>query len=220
MKKTLLMMRQLQPDVMLRDRGIGNYGDYYTPERVVPGSKEIGDKPWFTIYPLGTDFSYDPDAAKYKGTTWIVHNLADSVAKGGGFMIGVGPSAHGEFHPEAIRQMKSTGAWLKVNGEGIYATRPREGTLWSEGDSIRYTRSKDRRFIYAILTDWPGAQVTLKTVRPKDGTRVTMLGTNAELRWKFDSAAGTRIMLPENLQQASNRPCEHAWTLKMEPAAS
>src|SRR5579862_4959341 len=82
MRNTLLMMRKLQPDVMLRNRGIGNYGDYYTPERVVPGSKESTDKPWFTIYPLGTDFSYDPDAAKYKGTKWIVDNLVDAVAKG------------------------------------------------------------------------------------------------------------------------------------------
>ena len=40
LRKTLLMMRELQPDVMLRNRGIGNYGDYYTPERVVPGSQE------------------------------------------------------------------------------------------------------------------------------------------------------------------------------------
>jgi alpha-L-fucosidase len=220
MRKTLLMMRALQPDVMLRNRGIGNYGDYYTPERVVPGSKERSDKPWFTIYPLGTDFSYDPDAAKYKGTAWIVHNLADSVAKGGGFMIGVGPSAHGEFHPEAIRQMKGAGAWLKVNGEAIYATRPREGTLWSEGDTVRYTRSKDRRFVYAILTEWPGAKVTLKTVRPKDGSRVTLLGAKAELPWKFDSDRGTTITLPEQLQQAGNRPGEYAWTVKIETAGA
>jgi hypothetical protein len=46
---------------------------------VVPGSKETSDKPWFTIYPLGTDFSYDPDAANYKGMEWIVRNLADAV---------------------------------------------------------------------------------------------------------------------------------------------
>jgi alpha-L-fucosidase len=216
LRKTVLKMRQIQPDVMLRDRGIGNYGDYYTPERVVPGSKEASDKPWFTIYPLGTDFSYDPDAAMYKGTAWIVRNLIDSVAKGGGFMIGVGPSAHGEFHPEAIRQMKGAGAWLKVNGEAIYATRAREGALWSEGDSVRYTRSKDRRFVYAILTEWPGTQVVLKTVRPKAGSCVTLLGSPAKLPWKFDSAQGTTITLPENLQQSGNRPCDYAWSLKFE----
>ena len=74
-------------------------------------------------------------------------------------MIGVGPSAHGEFHPEAIRQMKGAGSWLKVNGEAIYATRAREGALWSEGETVRYTRSKDSRFVYAILTEWPGRQI-------------------------------------------------------------
>jgi alpha-L-fucosidase len=216
LQKTVLEMRKIQPNVMLRNRGIGNYGDYYTPERVVPGSQETSDRPWFTIYPLGTDFSYDPDAAKYKGTQWIVRNLADAVAKGGGFQVGVGPSAHGEFHPEALRQMKGAGAWLKVNGEAIYATRPREGTLWSEGERIRYTRSKDRRFVYAILTEWPGTQVVLKTVRPKAGSKVTLLGSRGDLPWKFDSAQGTTVTLPENLQQVGNRPCDYAWSLKFE----
>ena len=214
LRKTVLKLRQIQPDVMLRDRGIGNYGDYFTPERVVPGSKEASDKPWFTIYPLGTDFSYDPDAANYKGTEWIVHNLADAVAKGGGLQVGVGPSAHGEFHPEAIRQMKGAGAWLKVNGEAIYATRPRKGTLWSEGETVRYTRSKDSRFVYAILTEWPGTQIVLREVRPAAGSMVTLLGSDASLSWKFDSAQRTIITLPANLQQADNRPCNYAWTLK------
>ncbi len=216
LRKTLLLMRERQPDVMLRHRGIGNYGDYYTPERVVPGSKDTSAKPWFTIYPLGTDFSYDPVGANYKGTEWIVHNLADAVAKGGGLQIGVGPSAHGEFHPEAIRQMKATGEWLNVNGEAIYGTRPREGRLWSEGETVRYTRSKDGRNVFAILTKWPGAQLTLRSVRPRSGSRVTLLGSIPELAWKFDAAQGTTIFLPENLQQQGNRPCKYAWTLKFE----
>ena len=219
LRKTVLKIRELQPQVMLRQRGIGVYGDYYTPERVVPGSQQAYDTPWFTIYPLGTDFSYEPDAAKYKGTEWIVHNLADAVAKGGGLQVGVGPNALGEFHPEAIRQMKGAGTWLKVNGEAIYATRPRQGSLWSDGETVRYTRSKDSRFIYAILMDWPGTQVVLKSVQPKAGSKVDLLGTHASLPWKFDSARGAVITLPENLQEASNRPCDFAWSLRVEPVA-
>jgi hypothetical protein len=68
------------------------------------------------------------------------------------------------------------------------------------------------------LIEWPGAQVMLKTVRPKNGSRVTLLGATGELPWKFDSATGTTIALPENMQQPSNRPCENAWTLKIEAA--
>ena len=131
-------------------------------------------------------------------------------------MIGVGPSSSGEFHPEAIKQMKGTGTWLKVNGEAIYATRPREGTNWSEGDIIYYTRSKDGRFTYAILTKWPGTQITLASVRPKPGSEITLLGGETALSWSFDSDRGTKVTFPENLYQASNRPCEYAWCLKME----
>jgi alpha-L-fucosidase len=113
--------------------------------------------------------------------------------------------------------MRATGQWLRVNGEAIYATRRRGGSNWSEGDAIRYARTKDQKFVYAILMQWPGTQVTLKSVRPKNGSKVTLLGSNAVLRWKFDAAQGTTIVFPENLQRASNRPCEYAWTLKMEP---
>ncbi len=44
LRQTVLELRQRHPDLMLRARGIGNYGDYFTPERVVPGRKgELGD---------------------------------------------------------------------------------------------------------------------------------------------------------------------------------
>ncbi len=85
LRETILEMRKIQPDVMLRARGIGNYGDYYTPEGFVPGSKENTTTPWMVIYPLAQGFAYDPDPAHYKGTGWIVSNLVDTVAKGGSF---------------------------------------------------------------------------------------------------------------------------------------
>ena len=217
LRETILELRKIQPNVMLRERGIGNYGDYFTPERAVPSSLVGSDKPWFSIDPLGSDFSYEKDASKYKGTAWILQTLIETVAKGGGLMVGVGPSPMGEFHPEAIREMKAAGAWLRVNGEAIYATRPRDGDDWSQGANIRYTRSKDRRIVYAILTEWPGAQVTLNSVRPASNSTVKLLGSDVKLQWRFDGDRGTTIMLPENLQQQSNRPCEYAWTLKIEP---
>ena len=216
LRKTILQLRRLQPNVMFRDRGIGNYGDYYTPERVVPGDKQAADAPWFVIYPLGTDFSYEADAAKHKGTEWIVHNLLDSVAKGGGFMVGVGPSATGEFHPEAQRQLRTTGDWLKINGEGIYSTRPRGGALWSEGDTIRYTRSKDRRWVYAFSLQWPGKEFLLTSVKPQAGSEIYLLGYPEPLRWNYNGSRGLTISLPDNLQDASRQAGQFAWAFKIE----
>ncbi|HKV77613.1 MAG TPA: alpha-L-fucosidase [Candidatus Sulfotelmatobacter sp.] len=216
LRKTILQLRRLQPNVMFRDRGIGNYGDYYTPERVVPGDKQAADAPWFVIYPLGTDFSYEVDAAKHKGTEWIVHNLVDSVAKGGGFMVGVGPSASGEFHPEAQRQLRTTGDWLKINGEGIFNTRPRDSILWSEGDTIRYTRSKDGRWVYAFSLRWPAKELLLTSVRPLAGSEIHLLGYPGPLQWSYDSSRGLAVSLPNNLQDATRQAGQFAWAFKIE----
>ncbi len=131
-------------------------------------------------------------------------------------MIGVGPSPLGEFHPEAIRQMKAAGAWLKVNGEAIYASRARDGNSWSEGSTVLYTRSKDKRFVYAILTEWPGPKVVLASVRPKPNSSIGLLGSSGNLQWSFDSDRGTAVAFPERLQSEPNRPCGYAWTLKIE----
>jgi len=215
LRETMLHLRTIQPDVMFRARGIGNYGDYYTPEGFVPGSKENTDVPWFVIYPLGTAFSFEPDASKYKGTGWIVRNLVDVVAKGGNFMVGVGPDGNGQFHPEAEKQLRAVGRWLKINAEAVYATREREGSLWSEGASIRYTCSKDKRIVYAMSTVWPGRTLNLATVKPRPGSAIQMLGYHEPLRWSYDAAAGTRIALPDDLQDDSRRPCDFAWTFKI-----
>ena len=106
MRETILKLRELQPDVMLRARGIGNYGDYYTPERFVPATKAATKMPWFVIYPLGTSFSYESDASKYKGAKWIIENLVDVTAKGGNFMVGVGPTAWAAFTPPPSPSLK------------------------------------------------------------------------------------------------------------------
>jgi alpha-L-fucosidase len=215
MRRTLLRLRTLQPDVMLRARGIGNYGDYYTPEGFVPGSKENTEVPWMVIYPLGTSFSYDADAKNYKGAAWIVRNVVDTVAKGGNFQIGVGPDANGEFHPTAVSQLRDAGRWLKLNGEAIYATRPRAGDLWREGDNIRYTTSKDSKTTYCFLLNWPGRSVTLASPPDSPNVRVHMLGYAAALPSHRDPAKGLVIEIPEALQDPAKRPCEYAWTLRL-----
>jgi alpha-L-fucosidase len=216
LRQTILDLRKLQPDVMLRARGIGNYGDYYTPEGFVPGSKENTNTPWMVIYPLAHGFSYDPDPTHYKGTGWIVGNLVDTVAKGGSFQVGVGPDATGRFHPLAVEQLKETGRWLRVNGEGIYATRPRDGSLWAEGSDVRFSRTKDRRYIYAFAQKWPGQTFTLTSVRAKRGSKIQLLGTPEALAWRNDPVRGLVIDIPANLQDASRRPCKYSYCFRIE----
>lgn len=207
-------LRKIQPEVMFRARGIGNYGDYYTPEGFVPGNPENTNMPWFVIYPYGNWFSYIKND-HYKGVNWIINNLTDIAAKGGNFMIGIGLDADGRFDPQVIEAIKKTGDWLKINGGAIYATRPRRGSFWKEGDAIRFTRTKDKQTIYAISRIWPGRVLKLKTVEPERSSKIFMLGWTNPLKWNYSKSKGLEIFLPAELQDSTKRPCEIAWSFKI-----
>lgn len=215
LRDTILKMRELQPNVMLRARGIGNYGDYYTPENFVPSSKEATEMPWFVIYPLGSSFSYESDSAKYKGTKWLIDNLIDATAKGGNFMVGVGPDAMGSFHPTAVNQLKDAGRWLKSNGEGIYATRPRPGDLWTDGANLRFTRSKNEDTIYCFTLQWPGDLLTIPTLHDGEIKSVQMLGYPEKLSFRWDGTRGLLVDIPERLRVAANHSENYAWGFKL-----
>jgi len=214
LRDTIKKLRDIDPDIMLRCRGIGNYGDYYTPEGFVPGNKENTDMPWMVIYPLAKTFSYDPDASQYKGSEWIIKNLVDSVAKGGNFMVGIGPDENGLFHPAATSQLEEVGAWLDVNGEAIYATRARQGTLHKEGESIYFTNTKNLTHTYAITTQWPGNTLCINTVRPRTGTDIFLLGHYEALDWTYEDDK-LIIKIPEHMQNEENRPCKTAYAFKI-----
>ncbi|MBO0862854.1 MAG: alpha-L-fucosidase [Chloracidobacterium sp.] len=214
LRETVIHLRKLQPEVMLRARGIGNYGDYYTPEGFVPGNKENTRTPWFVIYPLGSSFSYEEEPARHKGSEWIVRNIVDCAAKGGNFMVGIGPDGDGQFHPTAKEQIREAGAWLKVNGPGIYSTRERELDLWREGDNLRFTRSKDGGLVHAFMLSWPGKTLSLRSVKPKPGSTIRLLGYQDPITWRLDEA-GLILDFPESLQDPSKRPCQFAWALSI-----
>lgn len=219
LKESIMLARQLQPDVLLRKRGIGAYGDYMTPERWTPTGPDDKrlDRPWMAIDPLGGTFAYQPDASKYRSGAWILANLIDVVAKGGLFMPCIGPDEKGLFHPEAIKQFDYVGQWLKVNGEAIYRTRP--WRHWQEQDKIWFTQSKDGKYVYGIHKGWPGTRLVSRLVRARDGSNIMLLGADEPLKWRNNPDRGLTIDIPQKLQARANRPCEQYYVFKIENAS-
>ena len=43
---------------------------------------------------------------------------------GGNMLMNVGPPSHGYITPIYEERLRQMGAWLKVNGEGIYSSKP------------------------------------------------------------------------------------------------
>ncbi len=214
MQDMMMHLRKLSPETMFRWRGIGNYGDYQTPENYLPGDESEGTMPWQVIYALSSRnyFSYDPDPKYYRNGQWIVSNLIDIVSKGGNLMIGIGPDLQGCFSPKALEALDYAGKWLKVNGEAIYGTRSCK--YYKQGDSIHFTRTKDNLYTYAIREGWPGNYLQVDNITPERGSKIYMLGYEKPLNWKKKNN-GIEITIPSDLQDPAQRPCVQAWSFKI-----
>jgi alpha-L-fucosidase len=206
------LARSLQPNIMLRNRGIAQYGDYETPEREIPEDPNQIKRPWQVIYPCGTGFSYKTNDT-YKSREWLLESLIDIVSKGGNFQVGFGPDATGQWPQEMIDRVNYVGDWLQVNGESIFATRPY--LRYHEGKDLRFTRTKDKKFLYIISLKWPGETLQSKLVRVRAGSSIRLLGVDQELKWHQDQD-GLTIELPKELQDESHRPCRQAYAFKVE----
>jgi alpha-L-fucosidase len=110
---------------------------------------------------------------EYRTAESLVHQLVDTVSKNGNLLLNVGPKADGTIPDEARSVLLQIGAWLNLNGEAIYGSRPfavfGEGPTKAPKNSseknsdiqtytsqdIRFTTSHDSRILYAIALGWP-----------------------------------------------------------------
>jgi len=172
-------------------------------ERGVSG--KIEPRVWQTddsIYG-GNSWGYAPELPVKLANT-IIDKLVDIVSKRGVLMLSFAPKADGTFPEDQKQLMRDMGGWLKINGEAIYATRP-----WITAGrgpdklapSVRFTRSKDKHVLYAILRDWRSGKVTLtdvtaKSVPANNIRSVRLLGLDEPLKWEM-TGAGLAVRMPD-----------------------
>ncbi|MFI3212957.1 MAG: alpha-L-fucosidase [Eubacteriales bacterium] len=117
---------------------------------------------------------------EFKKTNDILCDLVDIVSKNGSLLLNIGPKADGTIPEEDTKILKEIGAWMKVNGEGIYETtywkKFGEGpTFVEEGHFMDEKRGafteEDFRFtfkdgyLYAFALKWPeSGEVHIKSL--------------------------------------------------------
>lgn len=171
MPRIAQMARENNPDLLIVDRSVGGkYENYRTPEQQVPDQPL--PYPWETCMTMGDSWSYVPND-NYKSVNTLIHTLVDVVAKGGNFLLNVGPDANGEIPEPALLRLQAIGEWMKINGYAIYGTRPL--APYAVGN-IRYTQSKDgeHRYIIYLLGETEKVPTTIEvdgqTYRVKNKT--------------------------------------------------
>ena len=204
------MARKNQPGLLVVDRTVhGLYENYRTPEQSVPD--EILPFPWETCMTMTQAWghSYKPN---YKSTRKLVHTLVDVVAKGGNYLLNVGPTPEGTFEEEAYKRLREIGEWMKVNSEAIYDSRPI--APYKEGQ-VCFTQNINRKVVYAIYLaknneNTLPAEILIRGIFAQEESQVKMLGFG-NVEWE-KSGDGMKIIIPENVTK--NPPCKDAWTFK------
>jgi len=153
----------------------------------------------------------------YKQAADIVSDLIDIVSKNGSLLLNIGPRPDGTIPEPDQAILRQIGAWLKTNGEAIYATRP--WTRFGEGptqvadggftdgvrrgytpEDIRFTRKGST--LYAITLAPPQGEVRIRSLAAgqfdaSQIQRVSLVG-GGELAWKQDGEA-LSVVLPTGL---------------------
>lgn len=141
-------------------------------ERQGRAPKQLTDFVWQPDDPIGPTFGYTTiergKADRTKDMTVtpagvLIDRLVMNVSRNGNYLLNISPRGDGTIPENQQAVLRAIGAWLKVNGEAIYRTRP-----WtqSEEGKVHFTRNRDT--LYAVALDWPGAEL-----------RLTSLGTAA-----------------------------------------
>lgn len=202
MPRIAAMARGNQPGLIVVDRAVpGKYENYTTPEQQVP-DKPIAH-PWETCMTMGNSWSYVPND-HYKSVNQLVHLLVKIVSRGGNFLLNVGPDPTGDWDPVVYDRLAGLSQWIKINGEGIYASRP--VAPYSSGN-IYFTKAKDANTVYAfLLSDSDKVRLTpVVSIELKDISavkKISLLGVKQHLKWKINDGK-LAVMIPEALQKES-----------------
>jgi alpha-L-fucosidase len=155
--------------------------------------------------------------------------LVDIVSKNGNLQLSIPLPGNGVPDADELKFISDLTAWMDVNSDGIYSTRP--WTVYGEGPSVtqqaphgqfggardvRAYTSSDIRFttkgdtLYAFIMDWPPTRSavikSLATNSPQMGGRqvagVSLLGYGGKIDWTQD-AQGLNVKLPDQPPSAS-----------------
>ena len=189
-------------------------------------AEDILPQPWQTDTCLG-QWHYNAEVYQnhqYKSAASVIRMLADIISKNGNLLLSVPLQRDGQPDPDEINIVRDIGAWLRVNGEAVYATRPWH--VYGEGPStstaekgqfdgqsdvqkrpftaedIRFTQSKNGRTLYALVLEIPAdGRVTVTSLAansanwPGTINRVRLVG-GGKLKFARD-AGGLHVILPE-----------------------
>jgi len=179
------LVRETQPQAMLCSRvgyGLGDYqskGDMEVPPRNIDGL-------WETCDTTNDSWSYAWYDQNWKDATEILHRLVATVARGGAYLLNVGPDGKGRIPTPAKQYLLEAGQWINRHPSVIYAAGPSPwGHALAWGD---VTTQNDT--LSLVVFDWPqdGRLLLPGLKTPIESARIVTAAGETPVEWERHGA--------------------------------
>lgn len=165
--------------------------------------------PWQTCTCIG-DWHYNRgvyEQDRYKSAANVIRILVDIVSKNGNLLLSIPVRGNGSIDEKEVRILEGIAAWMEVNKESIFDTRPwkvygegpaadavnpldnagfNEGKVQFSGKDIRFNRKGN--ILYVTTLGVPTEDIIIKSLgknsEPAKIKKIEMLGSKEKLFWK------------------------------------
>ena len=201
------LVRRLQPNILIDNRGWGEGGDYSTPEREagkdadaafegrVEACDSVGAQSWG--YRVNED---------YHTVGYLTRAIDRYLSRGGNFLLNVGPKADGTLTADAKRLLAEVGRWyraVKDSYRGV-TTVPK---AVADARCVVTRRGETSYFHFCGGLDASGVDLMPIKEMPRS---VRVLNTGAPLKFAVET-------LPRNWQKG---PSLHVWDIPTDALAN
>lgn len=147
------LIRSLQPGIIINNRGFDD-GDFSTPERENAYDTEIQerikyDKPTEACESIGNESWGYRSNEDYFSTGYLTRNIDKHLAKGGNYLLNVGPMPDGSFPQKSIQILKNIGRWYNSVKEAFISTKPEPAII--ERNDLLITRKDNILYIHLCM---------------------------------------------------------------------
>ena len=172
------------------------------------GAGEIKSEPWVWATDLSGSWFYRATATNKMSIPVMVANGVDAISKNGIVMLNIALKGDGTLPQKQAAYLTAFGDFLKINGEGIYGSRPwkvfGEGPVKvqdrRQGENKSNFSQEDVRFttkdgvLYAFVLAPPTEDIVIKTLAAgglldSEITGIELIGSSEKIKWNRSSNA-------------------------------
>jgi len=177
------LVLRLQPECIVSGRLGGGVetdymstGDNVIPSNVVPGA-------WEVPATLNNTWGFKTNDHEWKSPEMLTRFLFDITAKGGNYLLNVGPDANGLIPQQSLDILAKVGKWMKTNSECIYNTKSSPYKTEFKWGNITQKEGK----LYLGFFNWPVNDFYLEGLKNKI-KKVYLLSDKNQKSLKFKTS--------------------------------